>query len=122
MEFRANYTLTDDDIAIVDLHGPVDVATAPVPRDLLTRLIDEGHHWLVLQMEEVDFIDSVGLGVIIGVVRRLRPHHGALAAAAPSAQTRRVVEITQLVRVLPLYDDTEGALEAVRRRRAAGIQ
>jgi anti-sigma B factor antagonist len=119
MDFHADYTVTDDDIVIVDLHGSMDVATASVARDLLTRLVDEGHHWLLLQMGEVDFIDSIGLGVLIGTIRRLRPHHGALTAAAPSAQTRKVIEITQLVRALPLHDDTAGALEAIRRRRAA---
>jgi anti-sigma B factor antagonist len=113
-----DYTVTDDDIVIVDLHGALDVATAPMPRDLLTRLIDEGHHELVLEMSDVDFIDSIGLGVFVGVVRRLRPHNGVLAVAAPSAQTRKVVEITQLVRALPLYADTATALEAIRRRRA----
>jgi anti-sigma B factor antagonist len=114
MDFSVEHTLTDDGIVSVVLTGSLDVATAPRVRDLLIRLIDEGHHRLILEMSEVDFVDSIGLGVFVGVVHRLRPYDSSLAVAAPSAQTRKVFEITQLVRVLPLYDTTEAAVEAVR--------
>ncbi|MDN3358632.1 STAS domain-containing protein [Actinomadura sp. DC4] len=115
MDFHTDFTVTEDDIVIMTLRGSLDVATAPKLRDPIVHLIDEGYRRLVLQMGQVDFIDSIGLGVLVGVVRRLRPLQGALAAAAPSIQTRKVIEITQLSRVLPLYADTETALAALRR-------
>jgi anti-sigma B factor antagonist len=114
MEFSVEYTVRDDDIVCVVLAGSLDVATAPQVRDLLIRLIDEGRYRLVLEMSGVDFVDSIGLGVFVGVVHRLRPHDGSLAVAAPSPQTRKVFEITQLVRVLPLFDSLDSAVEAVR--------
>jgi anti-sigma B factor antagonist len=113
MDFNVEYTVTDDDIVCVTLTGSLDVATAPQVRDLLIRLIDEGRHRLVLEMGGVDFVDSIGLGVFVGVVHRLRPYDGSLAIAAPSPQTRKVFEITQLVRVLPLFDSLDRAVEAV---------
>jgi anti-sigma B factor antagonist len=113
MDFNVEYTVTDDDIVCVALTGSLDVATAPEVRDLLIRLIDEGRHRLVLEMGGVDFVDSIGLGVFVGVVHRLRPYDGSLAIAAPSPQTRKVFEITQLVRVLPLFDSLDSAVEAV---------
>jgi anti-sigma B factor antagonist len=114
MEFSVEYTVRDDDIVCVVLAGSLDVATAPQVRDLLIRLIDEGRYRLVLEMSGVDFVDSIGLGVFVGVVHRLRPHDGSLAVAAPSPQTRKVFEITQLVRVLPLFDSLDSAVDAVR--------
>jgi anti-sigma B factor antagonist len=114
MEFNLEYTVTEDDIVCVVLAGSLDVATAPQVRDLLIRLIDEGRYRLVLELSAVDFVDSIGLGVFVGVVHRLRPHDGSLAVAAPSPQTRKVFEITQLVRVLPLFDSLGSAIEAVR--------
>ncbi|HEY0541262.1 MAG TPA: STAS domain-containing protein [Actinoallomurus sp.] len=113
MEFNLEYTVTEDDIVCVVLAGSLDVATAPQVRDLLIRLIDEGRYRLVLELSGVDFVDSIGLGVFVGVVHRLRPHDGSLAVAAPSPQTRKVFEITQLVRVLPLFDSLGSAVEAV---------
>ncbi|GLY85638.1 STAS domain-containing protein [Actinoallomurus iriomotensis] len=118
MEFSVEHTVTDDDIVSVTLAGALDVATAPRVRDLLIRLIDEGHHRLVLELSGVDFVDSIGLGVFVGVVHRLRPYDSSLAVAAPSPQARKVFEITQLVRVLPIYDTFDAATEAVRSGKA----
>jgi anti-sigma B factor antagonist len=114
MDFQVDHTVTDDGIVRLELNGSLDVASAPKVRDLLIRFIDDGHHQLVLLMSGVDFIDSIGLGVFVGTVHRLRPHNGVLAVAAPSAQARKVFEITQLVRVMPMYDDAEAAIAALR--------
>jgi anti-sigma B factor antagonist len=114
MDFSTEYTVTDDDILVMVISGSMDVATTPRLRGSLVRLIDEGHHRLVLDLSGVDLIDSIGLGVIVGTVHRLRPHDGSLAVAAPSAQARNVFQITQLVRVVGMYDTTDAAVSAVR--------
>jgi anti-sigma B factor antagonist len=114
MDLSVESTVTDDDIVVLVISGPMDVATTPRLRDSLVRLIDEGRHRLVLDLSGVDFIDSIGLGVIVGMVHRLRPHDGSLAVAAPSPQARNVFQITQLVRVIALYDTTDAAVSAVR--------
>jgi anti-sigma B factor antagonist len=113
MDFSVEYTVRDDDIVCVALAGSLDVATSPKVRDVLIRLIDEGRYRLILDMTDVDFVDSIGLGVFVGVVHRLRPYDGSLAIAAASAQTRKVFEITQLVRVLPLFDTVDAAAAAI---------
>jgi anti-sigma B factor antagonist len=114
MDFSVEYTVTDEGIVVLVISGPMDVATVPQLRDLMVRLIDEGHHRLVLDLGGVDFIDSIGLGVIVGVVHRLRPHDGSVAVAAPSEQVRQVLQITQLARVVALHDTTAVAVSAVR--------
>jgi anti-sigma B factor antagonist len=114
MDFSVEYTVTDEGIVVLVVSGPMDVATVPQLRDLMVRLIEEGHHRLVLDLSGVDFIDSIGLGVIVGVVHRLRPHDGSVAVAAPSEQVRQVLQITQLDRVVALHDTTAAAVSAVR--------
>ena len=114
MDFSVEYTVTDEGIVVLVISGPMDVATVPQLRDLMVRLIDEGHHRFVLDLSGVDFIDSMGLGVIVGVVHRLRPHDGSVAVAAPSEQVRQVLQITQLDRVVALHDTTAAAVSAVR--------
>jgi anti-sigma B factor antagonist len=113
MDFSAEYTVTDD-IVLMVISGSMDVVTTPRLRDSFVRLIDEGHYRLVLDLSGVDLIDSIGLGVIVGMVHRLRPHDGSLAVAAPSVQARNVFQITQLFRVVALYDTTDAAVSAVR--------
>jgi len=114
MDFSVEHTVTDDGIVSVALTGALDVATAPQVRELLTGLIADGHHRLVLEMSRLDFVDSIGLGIFVGVVHRLRPYDSSLAVAAASPQARKVFEITQLTRVLPLYDSLDAALAAIR--------
>lgn len=113
MDFGGHHSVTDG-IVVMTIRGPMDVATVPQLRDTLIGLIDEGHDRFVFEMSDVDFIDSIGLGVIVGVVHRLRPHGGALALAAPSAHARKAFHITQLTRVLSLHDTVDEAIAAVR--------
>jgi anti-sigma B factor antagonist len=114
MDFSVDHRITGEGAVVMTLSGSLDVATAPELRDLVVRLIDEGRYEFVLDMSGVDFVDSIGLGVFVGLVHRLRPHDGRMVVAAPSEQTRKVFEITQLIRVVPLHDSVEAALGAVR--------
>jgi anti-sigma B factor antagonist len=119
MDLDVESTVTDDGIVVLAIRGSMDLITAPVLRDSLVRLIDRGNTRLVLELSGVELIDSIGLGVVVGLVHRLRPHNGSLVIAAPSQQARTVLEITQITRVVPAYEATEVALDAVRSGGAA---
>jgi len=67
-----------DGIEIVDVEGEIDVYTAPRLRELLIELVTDGHHRLVVNMEKVEFLDSTGLGVLVGGLKRVRAHDGSL--------------------------------------------
>lgn len=114
MDHTAEPTVTEDGIAVLAISGSMDLTTASGLRDRLVHLIDQGRRRLVLELSGVDLIDSIGLGVIIGAVHRLRPYDGSLAIAAPSRPARGVLEMTQLVRVVAAYDTVEAAVGAVR--------
>src|SRR6266566_4885636 len=62
-----------DSIEIVDVEGEIDVYTAPRLRELLIDLVNNGHYQLVVNMEKVEFLDSTGLGVLVGGLKRVRP-------------------------------------------------
>ena len=64
---------TDDSVAIVDVDGEIDLFTCGLLRDRLLALADEGHTSLVVNLGSVSFIDSTGLGVLVGVWHRLSP-------------------------------------------------
>ncbi len=70
-----------------------------------------GHRYLVLDLSAVDRIDSTGLGVLVGARKRLRAGGGQLRLAAASGDVARVLHVTGLDKVLPLYPDVAGALE-----------
>jgi len=67
---------TKDGIEVVDVEGEIDVYTAPRLRELLIELVNIGHYQLVVNMEKVEFLDSTGLGVLVGGLKRVRAHGG----------------------------------------------
>ena len=105
---------TDDGVAIVDVDGEIDVFTCGMLRDRLLALVDEGHSTLVVNLGEVGFIDSTGLGVLVGVWRRLQPVDGVLALAAPTGQVRGVLGTTGLTKPLSIYESTAEAVQGCR--------
>lgn len=80
----------------VAVRGEVDVATAPAVREALYRLFDAGARHVVVDLGEMTFIDSSGLGVLVGALRRAREAGGRLELVNLQPGTRRVFDVTGL--------------------------
>jgi anti-sigma B factor antagonist len=105
-------------VTVLAITGDLDVATGPQLRDRLIQVMDEGRFRLVLDLTGVPFLDSLGLGVIVGIVHRLRPHDGALALACARPPVNRALKISGLASVLAIRDTLDEAVAAVRAGRA----
>jgi anti-anti-sigma factor len=85
---RLHYRL-DSGVAVVTVVGEVDVAPCGLLREGLLRVVtDENYRGLVINLAGVNFIDSMGLGVLVGVWRRVTATDSRLALAMPSRQVR----------------------------------
>lgn len=94
---------------VVTVAGELDVVGGPDLRQSVMREVQAGHHRLVLDLTGVDFIDSFGLGVVIGALKRVRLLDGDLRLVVPDSRVRRVFEVCDLDRVFVLHDDVEAA-------------
>jgi anti-sigma B factor antagonist len=103
LEFRVAAE-ADDDRADVTVEGEVDIATAPLLREQLQAVIDAGAKSVSVDLAGVDFIDSAGLGVLIGALKRLRERGGQLELRGLQAAPRKVIEITGLHEVFTVVD------------------
>ena len=98
---------------VVDLNGEIDVYTSPKVKDALGDLIDKGHYNLLINLEKVRYIDSTGLGVLIGGLKRVREHGGSVRLVCTNPQIRKIFDITGLVKIFGIYDDEEAAMRAL---------
>lgn len=97
------------DWAIVDVAGEVDVFTAPKLREQIIGLLTGGRDRIVVNLENVDFMDSTGLGVLVGGLKRVKEKDGTLALAGAHGTVLRVLSVTGLISVFPLHESVEQA-------------
>src|ERR687893_2887603 len=101
-----------DGYAVLSVHGEVDVYTAPRFRERLIELVTEGRHQIIVDLQGVDFLDSTGLGVLVGGLKRLRSHDGDLVLVCTQSRILKVFEITGLTKVFAIHatvDEATGA-------------
>jgi anti-sigma B factor antagonist len=104
VESRPPYT-------VLAVKGEVDVYSAPRLREKLVELVSQGHRHIVVDLESVDFLDSTGLGVLVGGLKRLRSHEGDLTLVCTQARILKVFEITGLTTVFRIADSVKEATE-----------
>jgi anti-sigma B factor antagonist len=100
-----------DGIEIVDVEGEIDVYTAPRLRELLIDLVNNGNHQIVVNMEKVEFLDSTGLGVLVGGLKRVRAHDGSLDLVCTQERILKIFRITGLTKVFGIHDTVDEAIE-----------
>ena len=87
---------------LVTLAGEVDVYTAPALRSRLVEAADSGCPQLIVDMSAVDFIDSSGLGVLVGILKRVSEQGSTMTIVSDREVVLKVFRITGLDRVFPI--------------------
>ena len=101
-----------DGTTIVAVGGEIDVYTAPKLRDKITELVGDGIFHIVIDMESVEFLDSTGLGVLVGGLKKVRAHDGSLELICTQDRLLKIFRITGLAKVFVIHDSADGALAA----------
>src|SRR5207248_11301833 len=96
-----------DGYTVLAVRGEVDVYTAPRFRERLIELVSEGKHRIVVDLEGVDFLDSTGLGVLVGGLKRLRSHDGDLSLVCTQNRILKVFELTGLPKGFDIHDSVD---------------
>src|ERR1700750_2021580 len=96
--------------AIVNALGEIDISTVILLRDCLFEVAASGAP-LVVDMEQVSFIDSVGLAMLVGAAKRADAHGGSLQVVCALPKVRQLVRLTGLDRRIPQFRTLDEALE-----------
>ena len=108
---------TKDGIEVVDVGGEIDIYTAPRLRELLIDLVSKNSYQLVINMDKVEFLDSTGLGVLVGGLKRVRAHDGSLDLVCAQERILKIFKITGLTKVFGIHQTVNQAIAAQKGRR-----
>jgi anti-sigma B factor antagonist len=101
---------TPNGVAIIGLSGRLDLLSASEAKTKMTEAVTDGHHRLIVDLAYVSFMDSSGLGALVGGLKAARLAGGDLRIARPTDQISSILKLTMLDRVLRPYDTIEEAL------------
>lgn len=90
------------DAPVLAIRGEVDVSTSAALRDELYGIVDTGARRVVVDCSEMDFIDSSGLGVLVGALKRVREKDGEIVLRSLNPSARKVFEITGLTKLFTI--------------------
>lgn len=103
---------TEGTAAVLTVGGEIDLFTAPKLRERLSGTIDEGMDRVVVDLEGVGFMDSTGLGTLVGGLKRIKEREGSMSLVCTNRSVLRILSITGLDRVFPVYGSVQEALAA----------
>ena len=99
------------DVEVVSPKGRLDAPVAADGRETLTGIIAEGRVRIVVDLEDVTFVDSMGLSVLITALKVADSAGGGVALARLSDSVRSIIELTRLHRVFHIFQDVEAAVQ-----------
>lgn len=106
------------EIAQVLLHGRASIQTVGQLRGQIDALMQDGCRHILLNMKRVKFIDSAGLGSLLGARHGLLSAHGSLRLVQPSPAVARALELTQLTSAFDVHQSVHEAVAALISQRA----
>ena len=106
-----------DGIEVIDVQGEIDMYTAPRLRELLIDLVSKGSYLLVVNLDKTGFLDSTGLGVLVGGLKRVRAHDGSMDLVCTQQRILKIFRITGLTEVFGIYETVDQAIAATKGRR-----
>lgn len=119
---KTDFDLTVSQVGAVHLiriRGHVDAHTAPRLEEAIAGMQDGGIHQVVLDLEQLTYISSAGLGVLTGTLGTFRERGGDLKLARTPDKVYRILDLLGFTRLLELFDSTDEAIAAFDREPAA---
>ena len=117
--FQLESITAGGDCAVLRVAGGIDVYTAPELRESVIHLVDNGILHLIADLRGVEFLDSTGLGALVGSLKRLRTREGSLTLVTDTERILRIFRITGLNRAFALHPSVPDAITADQHWQAA---
>lgn len=106
---RIETELIGDRTAVCRVSGELDAYTAPDLRDALEEVLKAGRAWIIADLKQLNYLDSTGLGILVGTAKKCRQAGGDLSVASDRRNLMRIFQISGTEEILNVVADVEAA-------------
>jgi anti-sigma B factor antagonist len=117
----ATVPVRDGTVQKIEASGYLDSSTFPRLEECVNRLIDSGNYRYLFDLKDVEYISSAGLGVLMGILKRVREHDGDLKIVNVPGNIGRIFDLLGFSRIFNVYPDEADALASFGKRPDAGL-
>jgi len=103
---------TVDGVPVVDIEGDVDMYTSPGLREQLSKFTSKQQKRIVVNLAGVEFMDSSGIATLVQAYKEARPFNGEVCLASPAGNVLRVLKLSNLTSLFPVFDSVEEAVNS----------
>lgn len=104
----------NDNIYVIELDGELDLYNAYKVKTLYTKMIEKGIHSIILDLENLDYLDSSGLGSIIYIFSDLKKHNGKMSLCNLNGSPKNLIQMTRLDKLFLIADTIEESIEQIK--------
>ncbi|MDE4541720.1 MULTISPECIES: anti-sigma F factor antagonist [unclassified Thermoanaerobacterium] len=104
-----------NDTLIVKIKGELDHHTSDIFKDAINTEYQKGFKNIILDFEKLNFMDSSGIGMILGRYKMAKDNDGKLAIVGANSQLLKVIELSGILRIINCYDTIEEAIKNMQR-------
>ena len=112
MELKIDVKPRGDGVTVVVLRGEIGTETINQFKDRIDQLVAEGQTKLVMDFQEVNYLNSMGLGVVAATLKKVKKSKGDLKLIRLSPAVQELFELTRLTKVFEIFESEEEALKS----------
>ena len=102
------------DVYIIDVNGEMDLYNSYKIKELVMKMLEKSVKFFVINLEQVDYIDSSGIGALIYICSTIKKMNLKLSIAIVNVSVKKVIELTKLTGYFPMANSVEEALLMVK--------
>ena len=102
----------DEQVAVLTLKGRLDLASGSLLKEHVKQLCEKGTNSIHLNLNQVDFINSSGLGALVSIMKEMRLRKGRLTLSNLASYVQEIFDITQLSHIFEIYTTEIEALNS----------
>jgi anti-sigma B factor antagonist len=112
MEIKIDVRPKGNDITLIILRGEIGTETVNQFKDKIDQIVNDGKTKLIMDFQEVNYLNSMGLGVVAATLKKVKKVKGDLKLINLSPAVQELFELTRLTKVFEIFDSEESAVKS----------